>query len=525
MALNATTGTLVSATIGVVSVGGALRHMSLVMLSFTAANYTKWAIYMRASLGRARLIGHIDGTITAAPTEAPWSVDDYTVLNVLVAAVDEDVVDMQSDALADNDSPVSARALVLNTLRGLGPRFVSAATVISMTDHLPSFLRVRSMLLMEEMQQANADANAASTALITQVPRWRRNPGVAPHYIPPPSTFDVLLGSSCSTDSSAGIASISSSTGPLQRARPPLPRLLGPAATPLLLLMIDVLTLIRCMALGRVPMHVCPRHLLFQCRVRAPRDSPLHLPHHLPRPLRIEAPSSPTLRTTLFLHCYARCHAPHGLDVLFVLPPGSTCRLQLLVLPPAPTTFRQAMQDPLWPAAMADEHQALIDNQTWFLVPHPPHANVFMGKWIFRHKFHTDGSLARNKARWVVRGYSQRPEIFSELTKRTPRVLFFPRSFQKTEGDTKWGHEVATPQGGAAKGCRAALWCGPLVSLPTLPFRLLILSVAKPYYREPRYEKSSRDAAAANPISGDSGDRLRHPAGEGNHHMEDSTSP
>ncbi|KAK1628983.1 hypothetical protein QYE76_003298 [Lolium multiflorum] len=29
-----------------------------------------------------------------------------------------------------------------------------------------------------------------------QVPRWRRNLGVAPHYIPPPSTFNVLLGSS-----------------------------------------------------------------------------------------------------------------------------------------------------------------------------------------------------------------------------------------------------------------------------------------------------------------------------------------
>jgi hypothetical protein len=37
-----------------------------------------------------------------------------------------------------------------------------------MTDPLSSFLRVRSMLLMEEMQQANAIANAASTAFIAQ---------------------------------------------------------------------------------------------------------------------------------------------------------------------------------------------------------------------------------------------------------------------------------------------------------------------------------------------------------------------
>ncbi|KAK1667638.1 hypothetical protein QYE76_055797 [Lolium multiflorum] len=34
------------------------------------------------------------------------------------------------------------------------------------------------------------------TAVTIRVPRWRRNLGVAPHYIPPPSTFNVLLGSS-----------------------------------------------------------------------------------------------------------------------------------------------------------------------------------------------------------------------------------------------------------------------------------------------------------------------------------------
>jgi hypothetical protein len=72
------------------------------------------------------------------------------------------------DALSENDSTVSDRALVLNTLRGLGPWFSSAAIVVSMMDPLPTFLRVRSMLLMEEMQQVNAAANAASTALIAQ---------------------------------------------------------------------------------------------------------------------------------------------------------------------------------------------------------------------------------------------------------------------------------------------------------------------------------------------------------------------
>jgi hypothetical protein len=60
-----------------------------------------------------------------------------------------------------------------------------------------------------------------------------------------------------------------------------------------------------------------------------------------------------------------------------------------------PTTFRQAMQDPCWRAPMADEHQALIDNNTWSLVPQPPRANVVTGKWIYRHKFHFDGTQAK----------------------------------------------------------------------------------------------------------------------------------
>jgi len=55
---------------------------------------------------------------------------------------------------------------------------------------------------------------------------------------------------------------------------------------------------------------------------------------------------------------------------------------------------------------MADEYQTLVDNETWLLVPHPPSANIMIGKWIFKHKFHSDGSLAHHKACWVVRGFS-----------------------------------------------------------------------------------------------------------------------
>ena len=41
-------------------------------------------------------------------------------------------------------------------------------------------------------------------------------------------------------------------------------------------------------------------------------------------------------------------------------------------------------------------------------------------------------------------------EIFSELDEINAQDLIFPRSFQNTGGDTKWGDEAATQQGGAA---------------------------------------------------------------------------
>jgi hypothetical protein len=89
--LNSTLGALVTISVCALTPGGAPCH---VVLSFDTANYTKWTIYMKAFLGRAGLIGHIDGTITAALTDDAWAVEDYTVLNLLHAAIDEDVANM-----------------------------------------------------------------------------------------------------------------------------------------------------------------------------------------------------------------------------------------------------------------------------------------------------------------------------------------------------------------------------------------------------------------------------------------------
>jgi hypothetical protein len=73
-----------------------------------------------------------------------------------------------------------------------------------------------------------------------------------------------------------------------------------------------------------------------------------------------------------------------------------------------PSSVRAALADPNWRAAMEDEYGALISNGTWELVSRPRNSNVVTSKWIFTHKLRADDSFDRYKARWVLRGFTQR---------------------------------------------------------------------------------------------------------------------
>uniref|UniRef100_A0A8R7QYS9 Reverse transcriptase Ty1/copia-type domain-containing protein n=1 Tax=Triticum urartu TaxID=4572 RepID=A0A8R7QYS9_TRIUA len=96
---------------------------------------------------------------------------------------------------------------------------------------------------------------------------------------------------------------------------------------------------------------------------------------------------------------------------------------------PIPANYKIALRDPNWYNAMLEEYNALVQNKTWSLVSCPAGVNLVSGKWIFRHKLHPDGSLARYKARWVLRGFTQQPgvdygETFSPVVKpATIRVI------------------------------------------------------------------------------------------------------
>jgi hypothetical protein len=90
-----------------------------------------------------------------------------------------------------------------------------------------------------------------------------------------------------------------------------------------------------------------------------------------------------------------RTHSKSGFRV-------PTQQLNLLATPslsisPLPKTYEAALLDPNWAAAVREEFSALLQNDTWQLVPRPPSANIVSGKWVFRQKFHSDGSLSAIK--------------------------------------------------------------------------------------------------------------------------------
>jgi hypothetical protein len=88
-----------------------------------------------------------------------------------------------------------------------------------------------------------------------------------------------------------------------------------------------------------------------------------------------------------------------------------------------PSTVRTALADPHWRRAMEEEYVALLANHTWDLVPCPPGTHVVTVKCLFRHKLISDGSLDRYKARWVFRGFTQRPGVDYDET-YSPVVKF-----------------------------------------------------------------------------------------------------
>ncbi|GJZ29883.1 ribonuclease H-like domain-containing protein, partial [Tanacetum coccineum] len=105
-----------------------------------------------------------------------------------------------------------------------------------------------------------------------------------------------------------------------------------------------------------------------------------------------------------------------------IVKPINRLSLHTSPLSPIPKSPFLALKDPNWSNAMHDEYNVLVKNGTWILVPRPSNVNLIRSMWLFKHKFHPDGTLSRYKARLVANGSSQQlgvdfDETFSLVVK------------------------------------------------------------------------------------------------------------
>ena len=89
-----------------------------------------------------------------------------------------------------------------------------------------------------------------------------------------------------------------------------------------------------------------------------------------------------------------------------------------------PTTFEEASQKKQWKEAMIEEHQSIMKNDIWEIVPRPKEKSLVTSKWVYKIKHSVDKSVDKYKARFVARGFSQKEgeyydETFSPIARYT----------------------------------------------------------------------------------------------------------
>ncbi|WVZ70460.1 hypothetical protein U9M48_019129 [Paspalum notatum var. saurae] len=87
---------------------------------------------------------------------------------------------------------------------------------------------------------------------------------------------------------------------------------------------------------------------------------------------------------------------------------------------------------------MEEEFAALLQNHTWDLVPHPAKANIVSGKWVFKHKFQSDGTLERRHVGFCV-------DLLSVLALTMVRPLVQLSSLLPFAQCSHWLYPVAGP--------------------------------------------------------------------------------
>ncbi|GKA27089.1 ribonuclease H-like domain-containing protein [Tanacetum coccineum] len=80
-----------------------------------------------------------------------------------------------------------------------------------------------------------------------------------------------------------------------------------------------------------------------------------------------------------------------------IVKPIDRLSLNTFLISPIPKNLSNALKDFRWSNTMYDKYNALVKSGTWLLVSRPASVNMVRSIWLFKHKFHADGTLSRYK--------------------------------------------------------------------------------------------------------------------------------
>ena len=72
-----------------------------------------------------------------------------------------------------------------------------------------------------------------------------------------------------------------------------------------------------------------------------------------------------------------------------------------------PSSFKEAVQQPVWVDAMVEEHDSIVCSSVWDVVPRPEDKSDVSSSWLYKVNQAVDGSVEKHKARFVACGFSQ----------------------------------------------------------------------------------------------------------------------
>ena len=119
--------------------------------------------------------------------------------------------------------------------------------------------------------------------------------------------------------------------------------------------------------------------------------------------------------------------------------PNAKQDLSTLPNPITPKTTKEARTSPhaeYWKSAMDEEMESFDSNGVWELTELPSSRRTVGGRWVYLLKKDPNGKIAKFKARWVAKGYSQRDgidytETYAPVSRMNSLRIFFTIAAQR----------------------------------------------------------------------------------------------